>query len=100
MYLYDHPDFNGVRHLSFGAHDGSALMPVTDLAANSVLTPVSLYLHTTPANTESLIRMAKLKREGADNEVHRALRAQGYLTNSQCPDVIDLVKDVLHGKHE
>ena len=40
VYLYDCPDFNGVRHLAFGPADGSALMPITDLKDSSILIPV------------------------------------------------------------
>lgn len=54
VYLYDHPDFNGVRHLSWMHQDGSALMPVTDLTEESILTPVKLVPSTTPTTTTDL----------------------------------------------
>lgn len=40
VYLYDHADFCGVRHLSYFAHHGGVLMPVTDLLDGLVLIPV------------------------------------------------------------
>lgn len=44
VYLYDHPDFNGVRHISYNAVDGAAIVPITDLNNNTVLTPVNFII--------------------------------------------------------
>ena len=48
--LYAHEDFGGVRHIAFGPWDGAALMPVTDLCADSVLTPAIVAIGEVPAN--------------------------------------------------
>ena len=45
VYLYDHADFDGVRHLAFGPQDGSALMPVWDLRHDTVLLPATIHLN-------------------------------------------------------
>ena len=42
VYLYDNPDFNGVRHIAFMPQDGAALLPVTDLTEDSELIPVCI----------------------------------------------------------
>lgn len=48
--LYDHPDFNGTRHLAFGSWDGGGFLPLTDLRQDSVLQPISIGLSQTPSN--------------------------------------------------
>lgn len=40
--LYNHKNFNGVRHIAFGAWDGGGIIPVWDLRDDSTLTPVSI----------------------------------------------------------
>lgn len=42
VYLYDHEDFNGVRHIAYGAQHGGGIVPVTDLREDVVLTPVQI----------------------------------------------------------
>jgi len=54
IYLYDHPDFNGMRHISYGRHDGGALMPVTDLIEDAILEPVAFVKSTEPATNNAL----------------------------------------------
>ena len=42
VYLYNHADFKGRRHLAFGAQDGGGLLPVADLRDDARLTPVQI----------------------------------------------------------
>lgn len=42
VYLYNHTDFKGRRHLAFGAQHGGGLLPVADLRDDATLTPVRL----------------------------------------------------------
>ena len=42
VYLYDHHDFDGVRHIAYGRQDGGALMPVYDLRADAILVPAAV----------------------------------------------------------
>ncbi len=46
--LYDHPDFNGVRHIGFGAWDGGILIPVTDMNDDVSLIPVTISVKDLP----------------------------------------------------
>lgn len=56
--LYDHPDFEGLRHIAFGPWDGAALMPVSDLRDDSVLTPATITAGKTPTNDlDSLVHI-------------------------------------------
>lgn len=41
-YLYDHPDFDGARHIAYGAQHGGGIIPVWDLLETVVLTPVKI----------------------------------------------------------
>ena len=42
VYLYDNPDFNGIRHIAFMPQDGAVLLPVTDLTEDSEFIPVCI----------------------------------------------------------
>ena len=57
VYLYDHPDFNGVRHISFGHPDGFALMPVWDLSEDSILEPVNISIGSKPTTLKDLDKL-------------------------------------------
>lgn len=48
--LYGHEDFGGVRHVAFGPWDGAALMPVTDLCADSHFYPATIGIGDMAAN--------------------------------------------------
>jgi hypothetical protein len=39
VYLYDHPDFGGVRHIAYGAQDGGGLVPVWGIREDAELVP-------------------------------------------------------------
>jgi hypothetical protein len=54
VYLYDHPDFDGVRHVAYGAQDGGGLQPVWDLCDDAILEPAWVVLSTAPMTTTML----------------------------------------------
>lgn len=58
VYLYDHPDFNGKRHIAFGAQDGGDIMPVNELIEDAILLPVKIIPNETPTTTEELESIA------------------------------------------
>jgi hypothetical protein len=41
VYLYDHPDFEGVRHFAYGAQDGGGFVSVNDLVSDRLI-PVTI----------------------------------------------------------
>jgi len=71
VYLYAHEDFNGVRHIAYGAQDGGAFLPVTDLRDDTVLIPLSLYESSpnAPDTTETLEHRFNNKAESAPPQV-------------------------------
>lgn len=42
VYLYGCEDFDGTRHIAWQIPDGGGLIPVTELTAESILTPVAI----------------------------------------------------------
>lgn len=45
VYLYDNPDFGGVRHISYMSKDGGAIQPVSELRDGTLLINVNIVPH-------------------------------------------------------
>lgn len=54
VYIYDHPDFNGMQHISYGAHDGGGLMPISDLVDDVIVEPVKIVTGCYQDTTETM----------------------------------------------
>jgi hypothetical protein len=63
VYLYDHSDFDGVRHFAYGMQDGGVFISVNDeLVEGTQLTPVTIARTLgNPSTTESLDNIIAMK---------------------------------------
>jgi hypothetical protein len=50
--LYDHPEFNGIRHVVFGAWDGGGFVSIDDLADGTSLVPVLILPSSLPPTND------------------------------------------------